>query len=368
MMDMAVFPRCGWISVLALLCWGCGCSSAEVPAGVVGVDGSDMIGGGSSTGGASAVGGTSGSGGGTSGSGGGTSGSGSGISGSGGGMGASGGGSVSTLQCPMVDGVPAYGPIGEPQLSADGVVPDDGCAGDCTNWTGEGYLTAFPDERGVVVALLDEAGAVLGENVVSAETVDRFNTNFSSNGESVLVVMRSPSFSAPALYVLVDPKGVPLGAAQPLTVEEPGPTFGAALIATDSGWLVALGYSDPQGSRGVLLADVAVDGSLRHQAFVPVGGYVYQLGGFVPSAYGGHLLVGQFDSGGQYGGNYNLLFLIDDALQIAYSEAEQDDQAGEYTMAFLGIVDDAGRDLVYGTQPGWSEGDPYVVQEYGCLD
>jgi hypothetical protein len=117
-----------------------------------------------------------------------------------------------------------------------------------------------------------------------------------------------------------------------------------------------------------LLADIAKDGSLRHQQFVPVGGYVYQLDGFVPSAYGGHLLVGQFDSGGQYGGNYNLLLLVDDALQVAYSETEQDEQAGEDIMAISGIVDDAERDLVYGVPPGWSEGDPYVVQEYGCLD
>ena len=279
----------------------------------------------------------------------------------------------------MVDGVMAYGPIGEPQLLPEAVMPHDDCdgrpgvtppqvAGDGAFCTGEGYLTAFPDARGVVVALVDDAGAIVEESVVSDEAVDGFVTSFSSNGENVLVVVRSPSFSAPALYVLVDPKGVPLGAAQPLSDEEPGPTFEAALVATDSGWLVALGYVAPGGSRGVLLADIAADGSLRHQEFVSVGGYVYQLGGFVPSAYGGHLLVGQFDSGGQYGGNYNLLFLIDDALQIAYSEAEQDDQAGKDTMAFLGIVDDTERDLVYGVQPGWSEGDPYVVQEYGCLD
>ncbi len=284
------------------------------------------------------------------------------------------GGATTSVLCEIVDGELAYGPIGEPQPASRTMLPPDECEGqpdaappvtalgDCVFWTGSRYLTAFADPRGVVVASLDEVGAVIREETISPQTVETVSARFARNGGRVLVVLR-PGASAPSSFAVLDLEGTPMAEVQPLVGEDYPQIFDLAIVPNHGGWLVALSYNNPStGWRGLLLTRVSREGLVRQERAVPLPGYV-SLSAFTESAYGGTLLVGDWDEGGQFGAWYSMVAWIDDSLEVVYLEGTQEHRAATWP---LSIIEDPERDLVIARGVG-ENSDSLVVQEYGCL-
>jgi hypothetical protein len=259
----------------------------------------------------------------------------------------------------------------------DAMLPPDSCNGQpgvtppatvstCVFWTGTTYLIAFADARGVVVASLDAEGNTLQEEVVLTETVSAVYSSFATADQKVLLLLYSASLSAPAFYAVLDLQGTLLEPAQALAAEEEGETLDGTVVGKEDGFLVALGYTIPQSIGGVLLYDIAIDGSLRKGVLISGGRYVHNLASLAPSAHGGHLLVAHYDTGGQFGGTYSLLYLIDDALQPVYRQDTQLRSGG--LPSPRAVLDDPERDLVILWQESREPNDPLLVQEYGCLE
>jgi len=227
-------------------------------------------------------------------------------------------------------------------------------------WTGAGYLTAFTDARGLVVASLDETGALIGEQILSAGVAEAVLTRFSKNGDRVLVVFNEEQ-SGPGLYRVLDLHGTPLGAVQPVLTDHH--LTHLAIAPSGDGWLLA---SDSwiTNVSGVLLTEISRDGLVGRQNRRN-GGYPMFLG-LTPSAYDGFLLVSQTYSGGQYGEDEWRVTLLDRAGEAAYSEYKSRDKSKTWP---LGTVTDPLRDLVIQERVLDGSTTPsVVVQEYGCLE
>ena len=87
--------------------------------------------------------------------------------------------------------------------------------------------------------------------------------------------------------------------------------------------------------------------------------------GIAPSAYAGFLYLGTYYSGGQYGEDYSLVGLIDDAGSSAYYE-EQGFNHAEFWPRTL--IHDSQRDLVVEVSRLDDSRGMVFVQEYGCGD
>jgi hypothetical protein len=213
----------------------------------------------------------------------------------------------------------------DPQLLPEGMRPHDECEGqpdtapptspgDCVFWTGQGYLTAFSDSRGIVVASLGEDGVLLSEEVLATQFVGsvhaRFsNARFSKNGDRVLIVL------LPQGFAVLDLRGVPLTPLIPLAGEDYPPVFNFAVTASEDDWLVAFGYHNTAtGLRGILLSRVSGDGVVLKQHDLEVWGYV-DLDWFVPSGDGRAVLRGSYETGGQFGAVYSFVVVVDHELE-----------------------------------------------------
>ena len=240
------------------------------------------------------------------------------------------------------------------------VVPDAPCSRSIF-WTGKVYVTAFADSRGLVLASLDEQGALVEEKILSAGAEEPVVTSFSKNGDRVLFVFSKNRKRA--WYVVLDLRGAPLGAAQPFG-EESSFVSSLALVPAGDGWWVA---SDGMvtNETGAQLTGISRDGLVWRERRV-LSGFA-QPSGFTPSAYGGSLLVATMDSGGEYGALFNLTALIDDAGEVVYTESKQLD-GFDFDGSIQGVVIDALRDLVIRPLPLEGSERTIVVQEYGCLD
>jgi len=238
------------------------------------------------------------------------------------------------------------------------VAPDAPC-GQSIIWTGEVYLTAFADARGLVVASLDEQGARVGEKVLSEGVEEPVLTRFSKNGDRVLFVFRKDQ--ARPWYGVLDLHGTPLGAVQPFSEDSGGVVSKLAIVATGDGWWVASSVNNRTGAQ---LTAISRDGLVWREQRVLYGHP--QLGGFTPSVSGGSLLVATVNSGGQYYDTSIATTLIDDAGEIVYIEHTQIERDEPF---IPGVVVDPLRDLVIKPLPlKKSEPTIVVVQEYGCLD
>jgi len=228
-------------------------------------------------------------------------------------------------------------------------------------WTGEGYLTAFTDSRGLVVALLDEQGAVVGETLLSADLDEPVLVRFSKNGDRVLVVF-GESNPHGGLYRVLDLRGAPSGDVQPL-VKTDSWMRQFAIAPSGDGWLVASDSSNTN-VNGVLLTELSRDGVVERQ-IRRSGGYPMFLA-LAPSAYNGFVLVSQTYSGGQYGEDDWQVALVEGAGERPYPQSEQRDTSKTWP---IGIVTDPLRDLVIEERVlDDSKPTAAVVQEYGCLE
>jgi len=241
------------------------------------------------------------------------------------------------------------------------VVEPDAPCGQSIIWTGEVYLTAFADARGLVVASLDEQGARVGEKVLTEGVEEPVLTRFSKNGDRVLFVFRKDR--ARPWYGVLDLQGKPLGAVQPFSEENTTWVSNLALVPTGDGWWVANNGS-VSNRTGAQLTGISRDGLVWRERRVLYGHP--QLGGFTRSVSGGSLLVATVDSGGQYYDTSIAATLIDDAGEIVYIEQTQIERDEPF---IPGVVIDPLRDLVIRPLPlEPSEPTIVVVQEYGCLD
>ena len=228
-------------------------------------------------------------------------------------------------------------------------------------WTGEGYLASFVDERGLMVALLDEGGVIVRETAVLEDPSAAMVTRFSKNGDRVLLVAAYGTNEGQAKYGVFDSSGHLLGDLKALGEAESTPTQ-VAIATSGDGWLVATDYFIP-GSFGSLLSAISRDGVLSREERA-LGGHplIFALG---PSAYGGFLYVGAYDSGGAYSGTYESMAIFNDVGEPVFSEEVITDDAESRR---IGVIQDAQRDLVIEvSQLEGSAGDVFV-QEYGCLD
>lgn len=179
--------------------------------------------------------------------------------------------------------------------------------GDCVFWTGQGYLTAVSDSRGVAVASLDEDGVILNEEVLPTQSVGVSGARFSRNGDRVLIVLTRG-------VAVLDLRGVPLTQLKPLAGEGYSPIDNLAVTPSEDQWLVAFGYDSSFGDRGILLSRVSGDGVVLKQHDIEVWGYV-TLHAFVPSGDGGALLRGVWDTGGQFGTLHSFVVVVDHELE-----------------------------------------------------
>jgi hypothetical protein len=104
-------------------------------------------------------------------------------------------------------------------------------------WTGQVYLTAFADSRGLVVASLDAQGVLVAEKVLADEGDTPVVARFSKNADRVLFVF-SKNWQR-AWYGVVDLWGMPLGAVQPFGEEATSYVSSLAVVARGDGWWVA---------------------------------------------------------------------------------------------------------------------------------
>ena len=240
------------------------------------------------------------------------------------------------------------------------VAPDSPCSRSII-WTGTIYLTAFTDSRGLVVASLDEQGALVGEKIISEGAEEPLLTRFSKNGDRVLFVFSKNRKRA--WYGVLDLQGTPLGAVQQFGEEETSYVSSLALVPAGDGWWVATDGS-VTNQIGAQLTGISRDGLVWREQRV-LDGHP-RFGGFTPSAYGGSLLVATVESGGQFYDTSIQAALIDDAGELVYSEKKQ---VARDESLIPGVVVDPLRDLVI--EPlalESSEPTIVVVQEYGCLD
>jgi hypothetical protein len=217
-------------------------------------------------------------------------------------------------------------------------------------WTGEVYLVSFTDARGFVVVCLDEQGAVLGEEVLDPRVSQPIRSRFSKNGDRVLLVFEEGQVGG-TLYTVFDGRGTRLTELQAFGTEYSS-VNDIAIAPSDDGWLVA---TDSWGdAHGVVLRVVSGDGMLTREEWL-FGRYVVLLD-LAPSAYGGGVLIAQWDNGGQFGGTEAQIALIDAAGEVVFS----DERPGGFP---VGFALDPARDLVIkGSE------DQLTVQEYGCLE
>jgi hypothetical protein len=296
---------------------------------------------------------------------------------------------VPVERCSIVAGQLAYGPIGEPQPFPDDgvltstcsqafepgarepgadpngltVVPagasDEACA---PLWMGEGYLSAFADSRGLVVALLDAEGVVVSEQTLPNQTGDSVKARFSRNGDRALLVFRLAQQDRP-YYGVFDARGTLLGELRPIGKEQSNPIDFSVAVDGD-GWTVVVSVASPSVPAGTELTGISRDGLVRLEQAGPAGGYA-TIRGFAKSAYGGFLLVTIRYSGGQFGTEYKHIALIDDAGGVAFSETATDDEADSWPIS---LVNDPLRDLIVQSSRVESSYGMRFVQEYGCLD
>ena len=226
--------------------------------------------------------------------------------------------------------------------------------------TEAGLLTALSDDRGVHLALFDEAGTVLHEVPVSAAPVQGVTAHFSRNGDRILVVM--PLDSSSFWYGVVDLQGNLLDEAGTFTDERLDGRTGLDITTQREGWVVAASYDTSQAA-GFLVTGISQAGRLWKEQDLDVGRHPY-LNGITESAYGGVLLVGWWDTGGQFSGTYAVTILIDDNLETVYHHDEElRDSLGPSPT----VIDDPERDLVILTNAEGRE-HALAIQEYGCLD
>jgi len=225
-------------------------------------------------------------------------------------------------------------------------------------WTGERVLTSFVDARGLVVAALDAQGVLVGEEIISANAVDAWIAHFSRNGDRTLFVFNEEN-SGRGLSVVLDAQGAPLGDVRPFGKDDSSVSH-VALTPSGDGWLVA---SDAwiTNDNGLFLTTISRDGLVGPETQA-TSWYVFVLRSKA-SAYGGALVVGQADSGGQFGQTYRFTYLIDDAGQGVYA-GEHDDP--EFFP--VGVIADPLRDLVIEAPAADAESQALTVQEYGCLE
>ena len=187
--------------------------------------------------------------------------------------------------------------------------------GKCVLWTGSGYLTAFADARGIMVALLDEAGTVISEENLSVQTVEHLSARLSRNGNRVLLAL-APGSEGSAAFAVLDLQGVPLTTLQVLGGDDYPQVFDFAAAPMENDWLVAFGYNNPSpGRRGIFLARISAAGVVEERRNLEVWGYPYSLR-FAPRTDGQMLLLGTYDTGGQFGAQYGLAYLFDNALDV----------------------------------------------------
>jgi hypothetical protein len=213
---------------------------------------------------------------------------------------------------------------------------------------------------GLVVAGLDEEGAVLGEKVLAEPAAGSVRTSFSKNGEHVLFAFAQSS-AMQAWYGVFDLQGTLLGDLKPLSEDSTRQPLALAVTPHGDGWLVASDLA-VSNKAGVRLTKISKDGLVMSEQKV-LSGYP-SFFEFTPSAYGGVLLLGTLETSGQTGAISPLMARIDDNGAVVYSEIPEFDETESWPLA---VIHDPQRDLVIKASQFEASLGTIFVQEYGCL-
>jgi hypothetical protein len=232
-------------------------------------------------------------------------------------------------------------------------------------WTGDRYLTAFTDTRGLVVLSLDAQGAKIDEEIISNEVDVPAVARFAKSGDRTLLIFSDDS-GARGRWGVLGSDGKLLGDTQPIGGEDPNQfDWNGLATATENGWLIV---SDMRISSNFhpLFTFVSKDGSVLREQRAALGGVVFPEA-LTRSPSGGSLLVGMRDETGQFGRTFAFVALIDDAGEVVYLRESdyEDESAGPWSD---GVVVDPLRDLVVEVRVAEGSESAFVVQEYGCLD
>jgi hypothetical protein len=246
--------------------------------------------------------------------------------------------------------------VADPGLAA----PDRG-EGSCSPpivWTGQGYLTAFVDERGLVLSSLDERGAVLSEEVLSPGSEEVAVVRFTKNGDRVLVAFTKSGGSFG--YGVVDLQGKLLGELGAIRDDDIPMDF--QLGTSGDGWIVVTGYGP--GVTGVWKTEISADGLAEEEVVVMPGGYIPWVS-MTKSAHGGALVLVMRDEGGMSGHTYFDIALIDDVGDAVVVESWDLDDEVPLPRA---MITDPERDLIVFQSGDENSANAAFVQEYGCLN
>lgn len=232
-------------------------------------------------------------------------------------------------------------------------------------WTGERYLTAFTDARGLVVAAFDAEGTVIGEEIVSNEVDPPSTARFSKNADRTLLVFSAESGDR-GRFIALDSAGKPLGGVQPIGEEDPDQNLWNGIAgATDDGWLIVSDMRIPNKFH-TLFTFVSKDGARVRETEAQLWG-VIDPKVLTRSASGGSLFVGRLYETGQFGRAFTFVARIDDAGEVVYMRESDNEMLSDGPWAD-GVVIDPERDLVVEVHGGEESESTLVVQEYGCLE
>lgn len=225
-------------------------------------------------------------------------------------------------------------------------------------WTGKNFMSAAVDSRGLTLSIVDEQGSDLVQRVIDDTIVSAWRVRLSANGDRVLVAYYDDS-AHEFRYALVDREGALVTGAQLVNEYSAHPlTF--SIVTSGSGWTITSGYAS-HSHGGVQVTQISRGGANLQQVQASPGGYLYEVHA-APSAYGGVLVTGARDTGGQFGSTYWLTALVDDSGEAPYQEDVDVDEADFGRRA---LIHDPDRDLVM----VWpKDGESLLVQEYGCLE
>jgi hypothetical protein len=225
-------------------------------------------------------------------------------------------------------------------------------------WTGERYLTAFTDERGLIIASFDKQGTLVGEETVSAPMSAPAVARFSKNADRVLLVFNTGP--GPELrYRVLDLEGIPLTESEPLVAVGNEHTY-PFVTTNGTGWWAVndAGWSDDPEAT---LTHVSRNGTLRSSNALGA----LELRALARSSSGGSLLLARWHETDLHGHSFSRRMVIDDAGQVI--DSVEEDTGGDGPMP-EDIVVDPSRDLIVENRHVDGISGHKVVQEYGCLE
>ncbi len=241
------------------------------------------------------------------------------------------------------------------------LMPADPAIGPCPRpivSTSSGYLTAYSDARGLLVATLDEGGSLVSEEVLTEDAAEVTVVRLSKRGDRVLVGFAGgDNFFR---YRVIDLQGKPVGDVKAIRNDEHPENF--EITSTSDGWLIVTGYGPGvTGIRSIVISD---EGLAVEEQTVVGGGVALDIN-LSSSTHGGTLLLSTRGETGIFGTTFVDLVLLDETGTPLFLDSRDIDNDAVLPR---GLIRDPERDLIIFQSTDEQTGRTTFVQEYGCID